>query len=390
MTGTAVRTYGTTDRGRDLRLDLFRGLALWFIFVNHIPANQFAWLTSRNYGLSDATEMFVFISGYTAAVVYAKVYAQYGWGLAAAKALHRSWTLYVTYLLLFMAFTAQVAYTAHVFDNPLFAEEMGILGFFADPSLAMAQALLLKFRPANLDILPLYIVLLLVFPLMLPLLARRPLALLAGSAVLYALTRRYGWNLPTYPEGGEWFFNPFAWQFLFVLGAAMHHLPALAAVLARPRRWLTVLAGAYLLASLALAVSWQFASLSAWMPQGLAELLYPISKTDLDPLRLLHFLALAYVVLQIARPDSAWLRWPAAAPLVACGRQSLPVFCLGIFLSFAGQTVLVQVNGSLFVQFAVTIIGIAIMTLTARTLAWYQTAARPPRAPATAIKDTGT
>jgi hypothetical protein len=117
--------------------------------------------------------------------------------------------------------------------------------------------------------------------------------------------------------------------------------------------------------------------------------LYPISKTDLDPLRLVHFLALAYVVLQIARVDSAWLRWRALAPVILCGRQSLQVFCLGIFLSFAGQTILVQVNGSLFVQFAVTIIGIAAMILTARVLTWYQSAGRPPRAAAPALKDSG-
>ena len=67
---------GQQHGGRDLRLDFFRGLALWFIFVNHIPANQFAWLTSRNYGLSDASEVFVFISGYSSAMVYAKVYVR--------------------------------------------------------------------------------------------------------------------------------------------------------------------------------------------------------------------------------------------------------------------------------------------------------------------------
>lgn len=149
---------------RDLRLDFFRGLALWFIFVDHIPANQFAWATLRNYGLSDATEIFVFISGYTATLVYSRVFAERGFAFAAAKVLHRCWTLYVTYMFLFFAFTAQVAYTARVFDNPLFREEMGIASYFEDPTLALVHALILMFRPANLDVLPLYIVLLLAFP----------------------------------------------------------------------------------------------------------------------------------------------------------------------------------------------------------------------------------
>lgn len=375
--------------GRDLRLDFFRGLALWFIFMNHIPDNQFAWLTSRNYGLSDATEVFVFISGYTSSLVYAKMYVRDGWGLAAARVLHRCWTVYVAYIFLFIAFTAQVAYTARVFDNPLFTEELGIASFFGDPALALTQALLLRFRPANLDILPLYIVLLLAIPVLLPLLVRWPLVLLGGSAALYASTRHFAWNLPTYPEGGEWFFNPFAWQFLFVLGATMQRFPRAVSALTRRRLPVLLLASAYLLASLVLALSWQIASLGAFMPPRLAEVLYPISKTDLDPLRLVHFFALAYVVLQVARPDSAWLRRRAPAPVIVCGRQSLQVFCLGIFLSFAGQTILVQVNGSLFVQFAVTIVGIATMILTARVLTWYQSAGRPPRAAAPALKDSG-
>ena len=59
--------------GRDIRLDLFRGLALWFIFVDHIPTNVVSWFTVRNYGFSDATEIFVFISGYTAVIAYARM-----------------------------------------------------------------------------------------------------------------------------------------------------------------------------------------------------------------------------------------------------------------------------------------------------------------------------
>lgn len=370
---------GPAQDGRDLRLDFFRGLALWFIFMNHIPANQFAWLTSRNYGLSDASEVFVFISGFTSSMVYGKLHARSGWPLAAAKVLDRCWTLYLTYIFLFIAFTAQVAYTTRAFDNPLFAEEMGIASFFADPAVALVQALLLKFRPANLDILPLYIVLLLAVPLLLPVLRHRPLHLLTASGGLYLLTRYFAWNLPTYPDGGEWFFNPFAWQFLFVLGAVTQRFPETAAAVARPRWPLLLAAAAYVAASLVLALSWQVATLGALMPPRLGELLYPISKTDLDPLRLAHFLALAYLVLQVARRDSAWLRSRPLAPVVLCGRQSLHVFCLGIFLSFAGQTVLVQVNSSLFAQFSVTIIGIAAMIVTARVLNWYQSAGRPPR-----------
>ena len=374
---------------RDLRLDFFRGLALWFIFVDHIPANQFAWATLRNYGLSDATEIFVFISGYTATLVYARVFAERGFAFTAAKVLHRCWTLYITYMFLFFAFTAQVAYTARVFDNPLFREEMGIASYFEDPTLALVHALILMFRPANLDVLPLYIVLLLVFPLILPALVSRPKLVLAGSALLYLAARRYQWNLPTYPEGGVWYFNPFAWQFLFVLGGTVQRFRQASVGLPSSRALLAA-SIAYLLVSLILALSWRIAWLGALMPPLLADLLYPISKTDLDPLRLLHFAALSYVVLCYVGKDAKWLSGQIARPIVTCGRQSLQVFCLGIILSFAGQTILVQFNDSLLAQLTTTILGIGAMVTVARLLTWYQKTERQPRRTVSVAGDAGT
>ena len=50
-------------KGRDRRLDLFRGIANWAIFLNHIPNNAVNWITTRNYGFSDGADLFVFISG---------------------------------------------------------------------------------------------------------------------------------------------------------------------------------------------------------------------------------------------------------------------------------------------------------------------------------------
>jgi len=299
--------------------------------------------------------------------------------MAAAQVLHRCWTLYVTYIILFFAYTAQIAYTARAFDSPLFAEEMGIAGYFQDPVTALTQALVLKFRPANLDVLPLYIVLLLAFPLLLPVLRRRPLGMLAGSAALYLAARQWGWNLPTYPDGGVWYFNPFTWQFLFVLGASLQFQPELRGELTRFRTPVAVAAGTVLLASLFLTLSWKFAPLHALIPASLTDILYPISKTDLDPLRLLHFFALAYLVLWLVPAGASWLRGSLAAPVLACGRQSLHVFCLGVLLSFAGQTVLVHVSGSLSAQFLVTVLGIATMVLMARFLNWYQSAERARR-----------
>src|SRR3954469_24838961 len=204
--------------GRDLRLDLFRGLALWLIFLDHVPNNVLAWFTIRNYGFSDATEIFIFISGYTAAFVYGRAMVQRGLIVSGARILRRAWQIYVAHIFLLAIYIAEISYVASSFENPLYVEEMNALDFLKQPDVTIIQALLLKFRPVNMDVLPLYIALLVMFPAALWLLLRNASAALAISVALYVLTWEFGWNITAFPTG-HWFFNPLAWQLLFVFGA---------------------------------------------------------------------------------------------------------------------------------------------------------------------------
>src|SRR5882724_4676406 len=203
---------------RELRLDLFRGLALWLIFIDHLPPNILTWFTIRNYGFSDATEIFIFISGYTAAFVYGRAMLERGFIVATARILKRVWQIYVAHVFLFTIFLAEISYVTTHFENPLYTEEMGILDFLKQPDVTIVQALLLKFRPVNMDVLPLYIVLMLFLPPILWLMQRKADVTLMLSVALYAFTWEYDLALPAYPNG-DWFFNPFAWQLLFVFGA---------------------------------------------------------------------------------------------------------------------------------------------------------------------------
>ena len=115
--GTAVLpTAGATER--DLRLDLFRGIALWLIFLDHIPQNIANWFTIRNYGFSDATEIFIFISGYTAAFVYGRAMRERGVVIASARVLRRAWQIYVAHIFLFTIFMAEIAYVATIHSTP--------------------------------------------------------------------------------------------------------------------------------------------------------------------------------------------------------------------------------------------------------------------------------
>src|SRR5271156_3499289 len=204
---------------RDLRLDFFRGLGLWMIFLDHIPDDVVGWLTLRNYGFSDAAEFFVFISGYLAGYIYGPI-IQAGNFLAATKRLLvRAWHLYIAHILLFLVFTAQIARAARRFDNPMYKDEFNVANFLAHPDELIGKALTLQYKPVDLDVLPLYITLVAVAPFVVWCLVRRPNLTLAGSVVLYILARYFDWNLPSYPKGATWYFNPFAWQLMFFFGA---------------------------------------------------------------------------------------------------------------------------------------------------------------------------
>jgi hypothetical protein len=365
---------------RDLRLDLFRGLALWLIFLDHIPSNAVSWITIRNYGFSDATEIFVFISGYTAAFVYGRAMREHGFIVASARVLKRAWQIYVAHVFLFAIYLAEIAYVANSFENPLYTEEMGVLDFMKNPDVTILQALMLKFKPVNMDVLPLYIMLLVFFAPMLWLLLRAPNLALVLSAIIYALAHMFGWNIAAYPTG-EWVFNPFAWQLLFTfggwcaLGGAAKLSPSVNS------RLVLVLAVGYLAFAFCITMTWYFPRLGALVPHLVSDVLYPIDKTNLDVLRILHFFALAIVTLHFVPRGWPALKGPLFQPAIVCGQHSLAIFCLGVFLAFAGHFVFTEISNRLIMHIVVSFGGIAIMIATAMVLSWYKAVERGPRPP---------
>ena len=356
---------------RDLRLDLFRGIALWLIFLDHIPSNIVGWVTIRNYGFSDATEIFVFISGYTAAFVYGRAMRERGPVVASARILRRAWQIYVAHMFLFIIYLAEIAYLSTAFDNPLYREEMGIFDFLNHPDVTLIQALLLKFKPVNMDVLPLYIVLLIGFPPILWLLLRQPTLALTASAVLYALTWQFGWSIPAYPSG-DWVFNPFAWQLLFVFGAwcALGGAERLAPISRSPI--VVALAAAFILFAFLVAMTWYLPAFGAYMPNRLAQLIYPIDKTNLDVLRFAHFLALAILTVRFVPVDWPALKSWVLRPAILSGQHSLEIFCLGVFLAFAGHFIFVDISDRVAIQVLVSALGIAMMIATAALISWYK------------------
>jgi len=363
-------------QSRDLRLDFFRGIALIFIFVDHIPENIFSYFTIQAVQFYDAAEVFIFISGYTAALVYGRTLALQGPSYATARIISRAWQLYVAHIFLFVIFVAEVSYTVRTFNNPMYNDEMRVGDFLEEPHLAIVKALLLEFQPTFLDILPLYIILLVIFPIVLLGLQLQPMLVLVPSFLLYVLVQILGISMPAYPEGHVWYFNPLAWQFLFIAGAALG-LGRL-----RETRWArferAVLPAAAIVLGVGFLVKLSWTIHGVWDPfPGLfLRELWPVSKNNLSLTRLIPFFAMLAIVAAIVSPDVAFLRSPLTKPLVLCGQQSLEIFCLGILLSALGHFVISEYSASFVTQFFVNLFGIMGMCLTAKMIDWYKTIGR--------------
>ncbi|WP_010221005.1 OpgC family protein [Pseudomonas donghuensis] len=371
--------------GRDPRIDFFRGLALIFIFWDHVPHNPLGQVTLRNIGFSDAAEVFVFLAGYAAVLAYGKVLQRDGYLIACVKILRRTWVLYVVHIFLLAMLMGIVFFAnSHVQTRDL-VEEMGLVHFITNPQQALTDELLLRFKPNLMDPLPLYIVLLAGLSLLLPLLMRNTLAVVGVSMAVYLVAPGLGWNLANFSDG-VWYFNPVTWQFLFVLGGAA----ALYGQRARPpqtrplrRQPLFLAAAAYSLAAGIVTLSWRWPELhDELMPASLNTLLYPISKTDLSPVRLLHFLALAYVTAKLL-PGSGWTQNWLAQQTCRMGRYSLEVFCLGVLLAPLADMINAMAGDAFAMQIFTALVGVAIMALLGAWLDFNKRLTQPMRAVAT-------
>jgi hypothetical protein len=357
---------------RDLRLDACRGIALLFVFIDHIPGNAFSWLTVRNYGFSDATEVFVFVSGYTCMLAYGGALREQGWLTTITRALRRGFEIYAAFLLLLIAYFALI----WVAGGSRYIDETNTGFFFRNPGTAIVHAAILQYTPVNTDILATFVLLHLAFPAVLWLLIRSGTAALVMSLLLYLMVQMFGWHVPAWPTG-ELYFNPLAWQLLFVFGAWYVYEGAgrLRAIV--QSRAAIVLALLYLAFSLVIASSWVIKPLEGVIPEAISRLIYPISKSQLAPLRVLHFLALAILVKRLTPPDWQGPMKPWMMPVIRCGENSLAIYCLGVLLSFVGFVIMSLFSSTIAIQAVINIAGIALMIAAATLMTWTSKLDRP-------------
>ena len=368
--------------GRDFRLDLFRGISLLLIFIDHIPDNFLAFFTLQSVSFSDAAEIFYFISGYVAAMVYGKVLLQHGMFAATLKVYKRVWTLFIAHIVLFMVFVAEVSISVNHSGHWIYNTQLRVDDFLAEPGTAMFKALTLQFQPVYLDILPLYIVFLIIFPLVLKGLSRHWLIVMIPSVLSYLGVQLWNWNLPSYPEGHTWYFDPFAWQFLFLLGAYCGFAKLTGRRILPQAPWLFAAAVGFLVIAGAIQFSATLHGLSEAIPRVLSFVV-AADKTTLAPLRILNFVALAIVVATLIPQQARFLTQTVAWSIIRCGQHSLHVFCFSIILAVIFQIVLQEIDGGMALQVAINVIGIGSMLGFGTLMSWLRHEGKLPPPPQT-------
>lgn len=364
-----------SKRARDPRLDVFRGIGMLIILLAHVPNDPWAlWIPAR-FGFSDATEMFVFLSGMASAIAFGRLFDREGLGLLTARVMYRVWQIYWGHIAVFLTVATIMAAAGNKPDATSYIQSLNLVRFFDDPGPLLLGLMTLTYVPNYFDILPMYMVILALLPVML--MAERtaswlPFILMAAlwlSAQLGAI------HFPAEPWSDRpWFFDPFGWQLLFFLGFFL-----MRGSLKVPfkSRYLLIASIAFVL--LTVPFAWRAVLSASPSLREAAQAIAPLtSKTDFGILRLVHFMALAQIAIHIVGENGMRLYYPAVRPLTAVlikvGQQSLPVFMtgmvvaqlIGIALNHAGR-------GALAVAIA-NIAGFAILVATAYVAAWFKQA----------------
>ncbi|MGD1885608.1 MAG: OpgC family protein [Cohaesibacteraceae bacterium] len=386
-------------RERDIRLDVFRGLAMGIILIAHIPNNPWTlWIPAR-FGFSDATEMFVFCSGMASAFAFGKLYLSNGWKAGTRRVGKRVGQVYFAHILLFfLTLSLVIALTALAITGRDYVGELNLYPFLAEGSawsvwVNRVSLFTLTYVPNYFDILPMYLIVLALLPLIMALARGSVWLAFALSAALWLGAQAGLLWLPAEPwTDREWFFNPFGWQLLFFTGFAfiLRWLPK-----PRVRWWLVALSIVFVV--LSVPAAWFRLHESFGWALAYREVLWPfMDKTDFGILRYLHFLALAYLAYTVAGEGGARFRVAgedAIARLArwflglvqTVGQQALIVFVTSMVLAQALGFVLDLTGRTVLTVPLVNVIGLAILYGVARVASWVKK--RPQRlraAPATA------
>jgi hypothetical protein len=324
----------TTDAANRIDgIDFWRGFALLTMFIDHLPENVFQYVTLANFGFSDAAELFVFLSGASVALAQGSRFFRGETAAAIRAVFRRAFTLYWVQVLISLLTIAIFAAAALWWDNTDLIDDEDRNTVVSSPLRGISAILALAHQFENVNILPLYIVLLLITPALLVLARRDDWLMLLTSGLIYLAARVFELNLPSWPLDGGWYFNPLAWQFIFAIGLFVGRRLRSGGIPFDRRLFalsLAVLAGS-------LAVLTDGFGLVPGLLTDMREVL-DLSKTHLGLGRLVHFLALAYVIGHSGMTRSLRRTW-VFSPLALMGRHSLPLYATGCVLIAIGEVI---------------------------------------------------
>jgi hypothetical protein len=356
-------------------IDFWRGFALVTIFINHVPGIYYSRFTHANISISDSADLFVFLAGWSLRYVVGSDNRRAPTWQLVLRLSGRALTIYAAQVMITMIAIAMLAISALRLDNPLLLEWHNAAAVFHDPVAAHIGLALLTHQLGYFDILPLYVVLMLMAPGIAVIDRYAPNWLLPISLAVYFVTLSVPIPVRSWPVEGEWFFNPLAWQLVFVLGFVLAKDSGLGGVVRRHIVAIRI-AGALIVVFAALVVVNNWWHDPTKMPEP--RLLFILSKTHVTPIRLIQFLALV-AAFSIAFPYIQRVVPRLVDVLSMLGRNSLAVFCMGSLLSLGGQIARFVWRGYGGVDTVVVIVGCLIMVVTAWLAEWRDRAkARTP------------
>tara|TARA_Y100000815_G_scaffold2504_1_gene2271 strand:- start:19203 stop:20387 length:1185 start_codon:yes stop_codon:yes gene_type:complete len=347
--------------GRDHRLDVIRGLALLDIFINHVPGNPLERYTSRNFGFSDAAEAFVLMSGIAVALAYSGGFFKRDHLKAIGRILRRARTLYLVHIAIMSLALVIVGTGLYVFGAETIAKNVNFTRFQTDTIKALIGVPLLGYQLGYFNILPLYVVLLFAAIGYLYVGVRSVWAMMAIAFGIWCFAHLTEINFPNWPGKWGWFFNPLGWQLVFAFGLAFGLSVKTGRAFVPFSRVLYALAWAFVI------WSGYWVKMEMGAVPGLAalpDLFADTNKGALAFLRLVHVLALAYVIVH-----TRFIGWLLSTvvfrPVAMVGRNGLAVFASGSVLAIFLQVLFEAWPVGDAVKVAVIVTGLAAQFLIA-------------------------
>ncbi len=361
-----------TDSTRDPRIDFFRGIAWCIIFIAHIPNNWLANYMPGKFGLSDSAELFIFLSGYVTAASLVRTFNHDGFIVGTVRVLERCWALYKAHLLTFFALAAICA-AGNRLGGVDYIERLNLYYFFNSTPDAIIGIFTLTYVPNYFDILPTYIVIMLFIPLIMLLAKIHIVYAPIFCFTIYLATWWFQLELPAeIISNRPWFFNPLAWQLMFFTGFMLG-----ARWLPIPSQSPAIFAASLLFILCTIPISHYIFYNFLWTNEiwsdihGMLEL-YMI-KTNFGILRWVHFLTLAYVINYLLHREVQWLNSYFAQKVILMGQQGLPIFSLGMLLSYIAGMMIDYLGDSEINVLFINLLGIFLMLNTAHLLRWLKT-----------------